>query len=213
MPESTASCKKKLIKSYWADLIEVPGTTDDAIDHRDMIYTNDPSKYFLADQFNNIANFESHYALTWPNIEKKVWYIDFFVAWLWTSGTLLWTWKYLKERNPNMKLIAINPIDKVEWIKNYKQVRNIGEFYKEYSYLIDEIIDVSFQNDAIEGINDYIKEWYFNWISSWAILNWTKRFLDWKSWLKWVIIAPDWGDYYFWETFKYINPANVLWCE
>lgn len=213
VPISTATCKKKLIKSYWADLIEVEWVTDDAIEYRDKLYRENPEKYFLADQFNNIANLESHYYLTWPHIEKRIWKIDFFVAWLGTTGTLLWTAKYLKEKFPDIKIIAINPLDKVEWIKNYKIVRNIWKFYKEYNYLIDEIIDVSFEDDSIPWINDYLSEWYFNWISSWAILSWTKRYLNWKSWLKWVIIAPDWWDYYFWEIFKHLDKANIRWCE
>jgi hypothetical protein len=65
-----------------------------------------------------------------------------------------------------MKLIAINPLNKVEGIKNYKVVRNIGNIYHQYKHLIDEVIDVTFEDDAIPGINDYIKEGYFNGISS-----------------------------------------------
>ncbi len=213
VPASTASCKKKLIKSYWAELIEVNGTTDDAIELRNELHASNPGKYFLIDQFNNIANFESHYALTWPHIEKKIWKIDFFVAGLGTTGTLLWTGKYLKEKYPDMKIIAINPLNKVEGIKNYKVVRNIGDIYNNYRHLIDEVIDVTFEDDAIPGINDYIKEGYFNGISSWAILSGTKRYLEWKSWLKWVIIAPDGWDYYFSELFPHIDRKNIAGCE
>ncbi len=213
VPASTASCKKKLIQSYWAELVEVNGTTDDAIEMRNKLYNENPGKYFLTDQFNNNDNFESHYALTWPHIEKKVWKIDFFVAGLGTTGTLLWAGKYLKEKFPDMKLIAINPLNKVEGIKNYKVVRNIGNIYHQHQHLIDEIIDVTFEDDAIPGINDYIKEGYFNGISSWAILSWTKRYLQWKSWLKWVIIAPDGWDYYFSELFPHINRENIAGCK
>lgn len=213
VPESTASCKKKLIKSYWAELIELPGVTDDCIEYRDKIYRENPWKYFLTDQFNNINNLEAHYNLTWPHIDKKIWKIDFFVAWMWTTWTLLWTAKYLKEKYPDTKIIAINPLNKVEWIKNYKIVRNIWKFYTDYKYLIDEVIDVTFEDDAISWINEYIWEWYFNGISSWAILSGTKKYLEWKKWLKWVIIAPDGGDYYFSEIFKYVDVNRVKWCE
>ena len=213
IPKSTASCKKKLIKSYWAELIEVEWVTDDSIDYKNKLYKDNPDDYFLTDQFNNPDNMEAHYHLTWPHIESILWRLDFFVAWMWTTGTLLWVAKYLKERNPNIKIIWINPLDKVEWIKDYSKVRNIGDFYKEYNYLIDEIIDVTFEKDAIPWINDYIKEWYFNWISSGAILYWAKKFLKDKKGLKWLVVAPDWGDYYFSELFKYIDKDKINWCK
>ena len=213
IPKTTASCKKKLIKSYWAELIETEWTTDDSIDYKNKLYNENPDKYFLTDQFNNPDNMDAHYNLTWPHIERILWRLDFFVAWMWTTGTLLWVAKYLKEKNPNIKIIWINPLDKVEWIKDYSKVRNIWEFYKEYNYLIDEIIDVTFEKDAIPWINDYIKEWYFNWISSGAILSWTKKFLKDKKWLKWLIVAPDWWDYYFSELFNYIDKDKINWCK
>jgi len=213
VPESTASCKKKLIASYWARLIEVPWVTDDSIEYRDKLFLENPWKYFLPDQFNNPDNMDAHYHLTWPHIEKKLWKIDFFVAGLGTTGTLLGTAKYLKERFPWVKVIAINPLDKVEWIKNYHLVRNIGKFYLEYKHLIDEVIDVTFQQDAIPWINDYIGEWYFNGISSWAILSWAKRYLAGKTGLRGVVIAPDWGDYYFSEIFASIDPSKVKGCR
>ncbi len=213
VPKSTASCKKKLIASYWAKLIEVEGTTDECIDLRDKMYKENTRKYFLTDQFNNEDNMEAHYNLTGPHIWEKLWKIDFFVAGLWTTGTLLWTAKYLKEKNPNIQIIAINPLDKVEGIKNYKTVRNIGQFYKDHKYLIDEVIDVTFEKDSIPWINDYITEWYFNGISSGALLSGTKTYLKWKKGLKWVVISPDWGDYYFSELFHHIDPKNVKECK
>jgi len=213
VPDNTAPCKKKLIKSYWAELIEVPWATDDAIDYRNKLHNENPWKYFLPNQFDNYDNLDAHYNLTWPHIDKKIWKLDFFVAWLWTTWTLLWTAKYLKEKNPNIKIIGINPLNKIEWIKNYNIIRNIWQFYKDYKYLIDYVIDVNYEDDAIPWVNDYIWEWYFNWISSWAILSWTKKYLDWKTWLRWAIIAPDWWDYYFAELMKYIDKDKIKWCK
>lgn len=213
IPENTASCKKKLIRSYWAELIEVPWATDDAIDYRNKLYKENPSLYFLPDQFWNIDNMEAHYNLTGPHIEKKLWKLDFFIAWLGTTWTLLWTAKYLKEKYPQIKIIAINPLDKVEGIKNYNIIRNIWQFYLDYKYLIDEVIDVTFLEDAIPWVNDYIGEWYFNWISSGAYLSGAKRYLEWKKWLKWAIIAPDGWDYYFSELIKFIDKDKIKWCK
>jgi len=93
----------------------------------------------------------------------------------------LGTGKYLKEHYPDVKIIGINPLDRVEGIKNYNCVRNIGKFYEKYKYLIDEVIDVRFDDDVTKGINDYLSEGYFTGISSGAILSGAKKYLSDKS--------------------------------
>ncbi|MDD3303231.1 MAG: pyridoxal-phosphate dependent enzyme, partial [Candidatus Gracilibacteria bacterium] len=209
----TAPCKKKLIKSYGAELIEVPGATDDAIDYRNKLHKENPGKYFLPNQFDNYDNLDAHYNLTGPHIDKKIGKLDFFVAGLGTTGTLLGTAKYLKEKNPYIKIIGINPLNKIEGIKNYNIIRNIGQFYKDYKYLIDYVIDVNYEDDAIPGVNDYIGEGYFNGISSGAILSGTKKYLNGKTGLRGAIIAPDGGDYYFAELMKYIDKDKIKGCK
>ena len=173
----------------------------------------DPSKYYVPDQFNNKDNMEAHYHLTAPYIIKQLGKIDFFVAGLGTTGTILGTGKYLKEHFPETKIIAINPLDRVEGIKNYHTVRNIGQFYKDYNYLIDEVIDVTFENDVVPGLNDYLSEGYFNGISSGAILSGTKRFLNGKKGLTGVVVAPDGGDYYLSEIFSLLDPKQIKGCK
>jgi cysteine synthase B len=213
VPKDTGSCKKKLMRSYGAELIEVDGVTDDCIDLRNNMVEKDPIKYFVPDQFNNEDNMEAHYHLTAPYIIDKLGKIDFFIAGLGTTGTLLGTGKYLKERFPETKVIAINPIERVEGIKNYHVVRNIGKFYKDYKHLIDEVIDVDFKNDVVDGVNDYLSEGYFVGVSSGAILSGAKRFLKEKKGLTGVIIAPDGGDYYLSEIFNLLDPKRIKGCK
>lgn len=212
-PSQTASCKKQLIKSYWAKLIETDGDTDQSIKEKDRIYNENPEAYFMTDQFNNLDNYEAHYNLTGPYIDEKVWNLDFIVWWLGTCGTLLWAWAYLKEKNPWLKIIAIDPIERVEWIYNYSQKMNETKIYATHKDLIDEIIEVDFKNDVVSWINDYLAEWYFNWISSGAILSGAKKYLKDKKWLKWIVIAPDWWDYYFAELVNYIDLSKVSGCR
>ncbi len=213
VPSDTGSCKKKLMVSYGAELIEVDGVTDDCIDLRNNMAEKDPDKYFIPDQFNNEDNMDAHYNLTAPYIIDKLGEVDFFVGGLGTTGTLLGVGKYLKEHFPNTKIIGINPLDRVEGIKNYNNVRNIGKFYKDYNYLIDEVIDVNFKEDVIPGLNEYLAEGYLNGISSAAILSGTKKYLKDKKGLKGVIVAPDGGDYYFSEIFPFLDPANIKGCQ
>jgi cysteine synthase len=213
VPNNTGSCKKKLMLSYGAKLIEVDGVTDDCIDLRNKMKKEAPNKYFVPDQFNNSDNMEAHYNLTAPYIIEKLGKVDFFVGGLGTTGTLLGVGKYLKEHFPDTKIIGINPLDRVEGIKNYNKVRNIGEFYKNYNYLIDEVIDVTFENDVIPGLNDYLSEGYLNGISSAAILSGTKKYLKDKKNLTGIIVAPDGGDYYFSEIFPFLDSNKIQGCQ
>lgn len=213
LPRSTAPCKIRLIESYWAEIVKVKWITDDCITVRDEIYKENPSKYFLPDQFSNYSNIDAHYNLTWPYIYDNINNLDFCVIWLWTSWTIIWTGKYLKEKNPNIKIIGINPIEKVEWLRNFKTTKMKIPFYEEYKDLIDEIIDVDFDNDSVEWIKYMLEEWYFVWISSWAIFSWLVKYLQWKSWLKGLFIAPDWWDFYIERIMKLLDNDNFCGCK
>jgi cysteine synthase B len=213
VPTETGSCKKKLMRSYGSELIEVDGVTDDCIDLRNSMVQNEPNKYFVPDQFNNEDNMDAHYHLTAPYLIKKLGKIDFFIAGLGTAGTLLGTGKYLKEHFSDIKIIGINPLDRIEGIKNYNNVRNVGQFYLDYKHLIDEVINVTFNDDVVNGINDYLAEGYLTGVSSGAILSGTKKYLTGKKGLTGVIVAPDGGDYYFSEIFSILDPTKIRGCE
>ena len=213
VPKATGSCKKGLMRSYGAELIELDGNTDDCIDLRNRMVEESPGKYFVPDQFNNEDNMEAHYHLTGPYIAKHFDHLDFFVAGLGTTGTILGTGKYLKERYPGIRIIAINPLDRVEGIKNYNTVRNVGSFYLKYKHLIDEVINVTFEDDVTTGLNDYLFEGYFNGMSSAAILSGTQRYLAGKKGQTGVIIAPDGGDFYFSEVFSLLDPDSIQECQ
>lgn len=213
LPKTTSPCKKRLITSYWAEILEIDGITDDGIKLRDKMAQENPGKYFLPDQFKNYANFWAHYNLTWPYLFEKLGKIDFFLAGLGTSGTLLWAWKYLKERLPDIKIIWVNPLDRIEWLRNFKTTDIKIPFYEEHKDIIDEIIDTTFQPCAIHWVQGYLDEWYFVWPSSGAILSGTKKYLQTKSGLKWAIIAPDGGDFYLDTLVKYIDTENFIWCK
>jgi len=210
LPKTTSPSKKKLITSYGAEIIEIDGTTDIGIKLRDQMDKDTPWKYFLPDQFKNYANFNAHYNLTWPYILQKLWKIDFFVAGLWTSGTLLWAGKYLKEHFPEMKIIWINPLNKIEWLRNFKATDVVIPFYEEHKWIIDEIIDVTFEGGVIQGVKSYLLEWYFVGISSWAILSGAQKYLKNKTGLRWVIIAPDGGDFYLDTLMPYFGKEDFV---
>lgn len=213
MPKTTSTCKKRLIESYGAETIEIDGTTDIGIKLRDQIDRDNPGKYFLPDQFGNYANFRAHYHLTGPYIAEKLGKIDFFVAGLWTSGTILWAGKYLKEKFPDIKIIAINPLDRIEWLRNFKATDIVIPFYEEHKNIIDEIIDVKFDPCVIHGVQSYLDEGYFVGISSGAIFTWAEQYLQNKKGLKWAIMAPDGWDFYLDTLIEHMDKENFIWCK
>jgi len=211
LPKTTSITKKKLIESYGAEVIEIDGTTDMGIKLRDKMGKEHPEKYFLPDQFGNYANFRAHYHLTGPYILDKLGKIDFFVAGLGTSGTLLGAGTYLKEYLPDIKIIWINPVDRIEGLRNFKATDVVIPFFEDHKDIIDEIIDVNFDTDVISGVKNYLDEWYFVGISSGAIISWTKEYLEKKSGLKWVIMAPDWWDFYMGTLMTYLEKKDFIW--
>jgi cysteine synthase B len=84
--------------------------TDGAIELARRMYAADPQKYFYADQYNNPANWQAHYAGTGPEIwEQTAGAVSHFVAGLGTSGTMMGAGRYLREQNPNLHLVAFQP--------------------------------------------------------------------------------------------------------
>jgi hypothetical protein len=70
---------------------------------------------------------------------------------------------------------------------------------------------VNFDTDVISGVKNYLDEWYFVGISSGAIISWTKEYLEKKSGLKWVIMAPDWWDFYMGTLMTYLEKKDFIW--
>ncbi len=113
MPDSMSAERRLLIAAYGADLVLTPGSKGmaGAIEKARELQSTIPGSV-LAGQFENPANPQAHYRITGPEIwEDSQGNVDIFVAGVGTGGTVTGVGKYLKEQNPALQAIAVEPAD------------------------------------------------------------------------------------------------------
>ena len=113
MPDSMSAERQKLMKAYGAELVLTPGKLGmrGAIEKAEALAKEIPDS-FIPDQFGNPANAKAHYETTAPEIwEDTDGKVDIFVAGVGTGGTITGVGRYLKEKNPNVQVIAVEPAD------------------------------------------------------------------------------------------------------
>lgn len=153
MPETMSIERRNLVKAYGATVKLTPGKDGmkGAIKAAEELRESIAGSVILQ-QFENMANPEIHYHTTgpevWNDIEGK---IDIFVAGVGTGGTISGTAKYLKEQNPNIKVIAVEPTDSAVLSGGQSgshKIQGIGAGFIPSTYngsLVDEIFQV--END------------------------------------------------------------------
>ncbi len=144
MSESASEERKLILKALGAQILLTPAQlgTDGAIEEVYRLAREFPDKYYLPDQFNNPSNPLAHYQGTaqeiWDQTEGRVTHV---VATLGTSGTVMGLYKRLKELNPAVQVIAVEPRmkHKIQGLKNMKESYKPGIFDKTQA---DQIVDV-----------------------------------------------------------------------
>jgi len=112
LPSSASPERKQILAAYGVEIVFTPGDegTDGAIRRVREIYDADPAKYFYPNQYGNPANPAAHYSTTAPEIwEQTQGRITHFVAGLGTSGTFVGTTRRLKELNPRIRCVSMQP--------------------------------------------------------------------------------------------------------
>ena len=112
LPKNASRQRKQILRSYGVELIETDPlqATDGAQAVARELFATEPEKYFYADQYNNPANWRAHYESTAPEIwEQTAGRITHFIAGLGTSGTFVGTSRRLKELNPAIQVISMQP--------------------------------------------------------------------------------------------------------
>ena len=160
MPDKVSTEKITLLKAYGAEVVITPtavppDSPESYYEVAKRIVRETPGAY-LANQYHNPANPEAHYRSTGPEIWRQTGgAVDHFVAGMGTGGTISGTARYLKERNPKIRVYGADPIGSIlkEWFytktmtqaKTYK-VEGIGEDFLPSTLdfsIIDEIVQVN----------------------------------------------------------------------
>lgn len=125
IPSNASPERIKILRAYHAqlDLSDPLEGTDGAIEHARSIYNAEPRAYFYADQYSNPANWQAHYRTTGVEIwEQTHGLTSHLVAGLGTGGTFVGAGRRLRELNPSIRLIAVQPdapFHGLEGLKHY----------------------------------------------------------------------------------------------
>jgi cysteine synthase B len=112
LPANASAERKALLRAYGAEVIETDPLegSDGAIRRARELAESEPERYYYADQYNNPANARAHYETTGPEIWRDTGgAVTHLVCGLGTTGTLIGSGRYLRERNPAVELIAVEP--------------------------------------------------------------------------------------------------------
>jgi cysteine synthase B len=125
LPKNASIQRKRILRSYGVDIVETDRmlSTDGAQLIAREIFESDRQRYFYPDQYNNDANWRAHYEGTAPEIwEQTAGRITHFIAGLGTSGTFIGTVRRLKELNPDIQGISMQPNSPLHGLEGLKHM-------------------------------------------------------------------------------------------
>ena len=206
MPETMSVERRQLMKAYGAELVLSEGAKGmkGAIAKAEELASQIPNS-FIAGQFVNPANPKAHYETTGPEIWADTdGVIDFFVAGVGTGGTLTGTGKFLKEHNPEIKVIAVEPASSPvlsKGVAGAHKIQGIGAgFVPDVldTHIYDEVLPVenddAFAAGKLVGRSEGVLVGISSGAAVWAGIQLAKRPENKGKTI--VVLLPDTGDRY-----------------
>jgi cysteine synthase B len=163
MPGNVSRERKRIIQAFGAKAIysDPMEGSDGAILLARKIITEQPDRYFKPDQYNNEANPLAHFEWTGPEIWRQTdGRITHFIAAIGTGGTIMGTGRYLKSRNPDIRVIAVEPDDAMHGLEGLKHMASSivpgiyheGELDNKIQISTDDAYEMVYGLGQIEGI-------------------------------------------------------------
>nr|WP_288564608.1 cysteine synthase A [uncultured Romboutsia sp.] len=203
MPETMSVERRTLMKAYGAKLILTDGSLGmkGSIEMMNKLLSEN-SNYISLKQFDNEYNPLAHYETTGVEIYNQVKDIDIFVCGVGTGGTISGVGKYLKEQNPNIKVVAVEPEGSPVISKNKKgshKIQGIGAGFIPKNYnenVVDEVMTIT-DEESYKGVRIMAqKEGILVGISSGANIYAALKLCEMYPDKKIVTVAPDGIDKY-----------------
>ena len=203
MPETMSVERRTLMKAYGAKLILTDGSLGmkGSIEMMNKLLSEN-TNYISLKQFENEYNPLAHYETTGVEIYNQVKDIDIFVCGVGTGGTISGVGKYLKEQNPNIKVVAVEPEGSPVISKNKKgshKIQGIGAGFIPKNYnenVVDEVMTIT-DEESYKGVRIMAqKEGILVGISSGANIYAALKLCEMYPNKKIVTVAPDGIDKY-----------------
>lgn len=203
MPETMSIERRTLMKAYGAELILTDGSLGmkGSIEMMNKLLSEN-TNYISLKQFENEYNPLAHYETTGVEIYNQVKDIDIFVCGVGTGGTISGVGKYLKEKNPNIRVVAVEPEGSPVISKNKKgshKIQGIGAGFIPKNYnenVVDEVMTIT-DEESYEGVRIMAqKEGILVGISSGANIYAALKLCEMYTDKKIVTVAPDGIDKY-----------------
>jgi len=202
MPQCVSTERQHILEAMGAEvtLTHARETTDGAIRKAYELLDAEPDKFYMPNQYDNESNVLSHYETTGPEILAQTnGQLDVFIAGMGTTGTLMGTGKFLKEKKPDIKAVGVEPTEQhtIQGLKNMKE-SIIPKIYN--PDMLDEKITIE-DGLAFETARALaMKEGIFVGMSSGAAVAGALRIAENLTSGTIVVILPDRGDRYLSTT-------------
>ena len=156
LPENASEERKRILRALGVELklTSRSGGTDEAQEVARNMYEEQPDKYYYADQYSNPSNWKAHYETTAPEILNQTDFkITHFVAGLGTTGTFTGTGRRLREYNPDIELVGLQPDIAMHGLEGWKHLETAHT---------PDIFDASIPDDlrpvSTEEAHEYVKK-------------------------------------------------------
>jgi cysteine synthase B len=201
VPANVTPERKRILQAFGAEVVYTDPMqgSDGAIIRVKQMYEESPGLYFYPDQYNNPGNWRAHYDTTGPEIlEQTGGRITHFVAGLGTSGTFVGVGRKLRETNPSIKLISVQPDSPLHGLEGLKHMETaiVPGIYD--PALADEDLGISTE-EAFDVTRRLARQGLFVGISSGANLAGALHVARRASDAVFVIVFPDGGEKYLSE--------------